>query len=135
MLFKELLYLEVIKTIKFTNVGYLKSLFLSALQKMLISQSVFAVFNLPKMRFFYHDLINVFFFIIFYSSENNGFKNTIFTSRKPFWSDPMSRKVLLILPAHLIFIIFDSFGASQAVYTILWYIESPLWKEICLFLD
>ncbi len=30
--------------------------------------------------------------------------------------------------------IFDSFGASQAAYRNLWYIESPLWKEICLFL-
>jgi hypothetical protein len=29
---------------------------------------------------------------------------------------------------------FDSFGASQAVYRNLWYIEAPLWKEICLFL-
>ncbi len=27
--------------------------------------------------------------------------------------------------------IFVSFGASQAVYRNLWYIESPLWKEIC----
>ncbi len=30
--------------------------------------------------------------------------------------------------------IFDSFGTSQAVYRNLWYIKSPLWKEICLFL-
>ncbi len=30
--------------------------------------------------------------------------------------------------------IFDSFGASQAVYRNLWYIESPLRKEICLLL-
>ncbi len=30
--------------------------------------------------------------------------------------------------------IFDSFGASQAVYRNLCYIKSLLWKEICLFL-
>ncbi len=27
--------------------------------------------------------------------------------------------------------IFDSFGASHAVYRNLWYIKFPLWKEIC----
>jgi hypothetical protein len=41
--------------------------------------------------------------------------------------------IIFILPACLILFIFDSFGASQAIYRNLWYIESPLWKEICLF--
>ncbi len=29
--------------------------------------------------------------------------------------------------------IFDSLGASQAVYRNLWYMKSPLWEKICLF--
>ncbi len=41
-------------------------------------------------------------------------------------------KIYCLLVWYLI--IFDSFGASQAVFRSLCYIKPPLWKEICLFL-
>ncbi len=60
----------------------------------------------------------------------------IFTTEKILWTTMKSLDQLIQRYCLLVrySFIFDSFGASRAVYRNLWYINSPRWEEICLLL-